>query len=295
MARSPKHLPGILGFALLAVLLAACRGPIDTDKAPTDGGITLMEKKFFEIRQLELQLNEAMQEENADEREIRRLFQIVDLEYAGLISRNPDNIEIKILYGKLLSRVGDTQGAITQLGEVLLKDPSLPAVHLELSTCFADEGDYTRAMFYAFKAQELDPETAAYHYQIGQILAAFRIKFLEDEIYYPQQIDQLMMEAFSSAKDLQPDQLPLQFRYGEAFYDIDNPDWETAFAHWQSLLSHSALSATEADAVRLHMIKCLIELDQLDQIPPIANQIQTPAFRQSVNLLLPQIYPIQDN
>lgn len=245
-----------------------------------------MEKKFFEIRELELQLDAAMKEENADQREIQRLFQIVDLEYAGLISRNPDNVEIKILYGKLLSRVGDTRGAITQLGEVLLKEPNLAAVHLELSTCFAEEGDYTRAMFYAFRAQEIEPDTAAYHYQIGQILAAFRDKFIEQEIYTQKKIDSLMLEAFNSARELQPDELPLQFRYGEAFYDVENPDWQIPLAHWKALLSHPKLTETEADAIRLHQVRCLIELGWKDQIPAVASQIQTEAFRQSVQLLL---------
>ncbi len=295
MVNFSRYLPRILGFALLAILFSACSSPVQKTRQPTDAQQTLFEKKFFEIRELELQLDQAMQEENADEQEIQRLFQIVDLEYVGLISRNPDNVEAKILYGKLLSRVGDTTGAIKQLGEVLIKDPGLAAVHLELSTCFAEEGDFTRAMFYAFRAQELEPETAAYHYQIGQILAAFRSQFLDNEIYSPLQIDNLMLEAFSSAKDLQPDQLPLQFRYGEAFYDVDQPDWETALAHWQALLDQPALSKTEADAVLLHQIKCLLELGRPEQVPPIASQIQTPAFRQSVDLLLTPPAPDKDN
>lgn len=295
MTGTTRHITRLLGFLFLLAVVGGCSSPVETEKTPLDQQLTLMEKKFFEIRQLELELDDAMKQENADEREIQRLFQIVDLEYAGLISRNPDNVEIKILYGKLLSRVGDTRGAITQLGEVLMKQPDLAAVHLELSTCFADEGDYTRAMFYAFRAQELEPEIAAYHYQIGQILAAFRDKFIQDEIYTPEKIDGLMLEAFNSARKLEPDQLPLQFRYGEAFYDVESPDWEAALTHWQALLDSPALSTTEADAVRLHQVRCLIELGRSEQIPPIASQIQTSAFRQSVDLLLSGSSPAQDN
>lgn len=286
MSGRKGNLVKFCGLALLLLLLAGCSSPVESPRTPTDSQITLMEKNFFEVRELEMQLEAAMKEENADQREIQRLFQIVDLEYAGLISRNPDNVEIKILYGKLLSRVGDTRGAITQLGEVLMKEPDLAAVHLELSTCFAEEGDFTRAMFYAFNAQELEPEVAAYHYQIGQILAAFRDQFIEEEVYTPAKIDSLMLEAFDSARKLEPDELPLQFRYGEAFYDVQNPDWNLPLAHWQEVINHPALSETEADAVRLHQVRCLIELQLFDQIPQVASEIQTPAFKQSVELLM---------
>lgn len=261
---------------LLAVLaLAACRsGPPPSQQAQRTA-TTLLDQQLLETIEAERRLDAAAADPDAEEREIQRLFQDVARQYEGITIRNPRHLESRLLYGKFLSRYGDSEGARLQFLEAARLDPDVAVIHQQLSTYYAEADDPTRALAYALNAVRLEPETAAYQFQLGQVLAAFKEQLAKVEALSREQIDADLLAAFQTARQLQPDSLNLQFRYGEAFYDVDQPDWETALAHWQSLAQNPRLSPIQADAVRVHMARCLSELNRPAEARALLQQVQS--------------------
>ena len=273
-------------LTLMALAFSACRSPVEPASEPSGTSLTLLEQKLFEILKREQQLDLAAAVPDVQYSEIQRLFMQVARDYNALIARNPDHLETRLLYGKLLSRYGDSEGARDQFLLAARIDPEIAVIHQQLCTYYAEENDFTRALAYALNAVRIEPQTAAFHFQLGQVLAAFREKFLEEEIFSAEQLDSDLLAAFETAKSLQPDALPLQFRFGEAFYDVENPDWDRALAHWQALSSNPSLSPLQADAAFLHQAKCLLELQRKEDAQHLIDSIQNEAFKNSLLLLL---------
>jgi tetratricopeptide (TPR) repeat protein len=255
-------------------------------EAPAPRSLSLLEQQLLEIIETEQQLDAAAARPDADEREIQRQFHDLNRRYQGVIARNPDHLESRLLYGKFLSRYGDREGARDQFLSAAQIDPNIAVIHQELGTYYAEEGDHTRALAYALNAVELEPETAAYHYGLGQLLAAYRPEYVADDIFTSGQIDREMLEAFRTAARLEPDSLNLQFRYGQAFYDLANPDWEGALAHWQRLAERKDLNALQADMVRVNRIRCLVELGRTTSAESLLPAIERDSLRSQARALL---------
>jgi tetratricopeptide (TPR) repeat protein len=281
---------GRLALVTLLLLGFGCRSPKPVEpRTPSENAMSLLDRKLLDIIELEAQLDQIATRPDAQLGEVQRRFQEIDQEYFGLVTRNPENLDVRLLYAKLLSRYGDRDAAWGQFvvaAKLAEKQGvQVPVVHQELSTYYAEDGDHTRAIAYALNAVESSPRTAEYHFQLGQVLAAFKPEFMRDGIYSSVRIDEMMLSAFASAKDLQPDSVDLQLRYGEAFYDVEYPDWEMALAHWQSLPAKVDLSPLQADFVRLHTARCLIGLDRPEEARIIAQSVQSPQLEDSVKVL----------
>ncbi|MGC9452979.1 MAG: tetratricopeptide repeat protein [Oceanipulchritudo sp.] len=277
---------------LVAGLLAGTTGcrmpwPRSAPARETSAGssTTLLDQQLLETIERERQLDTVAAGADADSMEVQRRFQQVARDYASLIARNPEHLETRLLYGKLLSRYGDAEGAREQFLIAAKIDPNVAVIHQQLSTYYAEQGDFTRALAYALNALRLEPQTAAYHFGLGQVLAAFRQEFLDEQVFSSERLDTDLLAAFQTAAQLEPATLPLQFRYGEAFYDVDNPDWNTALAHWQALFQNPALSQLQQDAVRLHQARCLIELGRPVEARALAEAVQSPQLRNSAQAL----------
>ena len=280
----PPRGAGILLVLLLG--LTACRGPEPAATGePSPTAVTMLEQQLLEVIELEKRLDAAAAVEDADYREVQRQFETVAQLYRGIIARNPDSLEARLLFGKLLSRYGDREGARDQFLMAAKIDPAVAVIHQQLSNYYAEEEDFTRALAYALNAVRLQPDVAAYHFGLGQVLAAFKPRFIEEGVFTADQVDQQMLDAFRTAMELEPDSIELKFRYGEAFYDTASTDWELALAHWKALEENPDLSPTQLDAVFLHQARCLAELGQLEEARRTALRVSTPEFRGSAEAL----------
>lgn len=275
----------LLGGILL--LFPGCQSrhaqPPVADEATT---LSLLERQLLEVIAAEDRLEQLASSPEPDEREVQRIFHDVVRDYEGIIARNPNHLESRLLFGKLLSRYGDREGAYQQFLLAARINPEIAVIHQELSTYHAEEGDPTRAMAYALNAVELAPEVPAYHFGLGQLLAAYRPEYLAEGVYTEAEIDREMLAAFQTAASLKPDSLDLQLRYGEAFYDAAEPDWETALAHWRWLLGWPGLTPLRTDAIHLHILRCLIELGRWEAAEAEAGFIQSEVFREPAEALL---------
>lgn len=271
---------------LLVLGLSACRSPAPQETGDNGQSLSLLEERLLETIEMEKRLDQAASRPGAETSEVQRLFHQVAREYEGVIARNPNHLEARLLYGKLLMRYGDSTGARNQFLRAAWIDPEVAVIHQQLSTYYAEELDYTRALAYALNAIEIEPETAVYHFGLGQLLAAFRDEFIEEAVFTPYKLDSEMLRSFKTACELEPDTLAFQFRYGEAFYDVGNPDWQQALDHWQSLARHPGLTALQQDATLLHRARCLKELGRTEEAQACIDAVQSPELKPSAASIL---------
>ena len=230
----------------------------------------------------------AMEADDLLEGDLRQAFQRIAREYESIIADNPREVEPLLLYGKFLDWFGDRIGARDQFVRAYRIAPGTAVVQQQLGVWFAEEGDFGRALAHYLRAIELEPEEAVYHADLGELLYAFSPGFIQEEIFDPDTIDAMMLEAFREAARLDPGNLVFQYRLGEAFYDVDNTPWKEALAHWENLQG-GALTNMQRDAVRLHRARCLHALRRHDEAETIALQVSHQDLLQTRNDLLIEI------
>jgi len=278
---------GVVLCLLGSLLLSGCQlfqKPPEPETAPASR-LSLLEDRLLKVLEREHELDALAARPDADRMEVQRQFHAVAREYNDIIARNPDHLESRLLYGKLLMRYGDADGARDQFLLAARLDPEVAVIHQQLSTYFAEQGDPTRALAYALNAIEYEPETAAYHFALGQLLVAFREEFLSEQVFSVKQLETTLMNAFQTAAELEPETLPLQFRYGEAFYDVSNPDWEKALAHWTGFSNREDLTQLQQDAITLHRVRCLLALERSAEARKLAESIRTSGFAETLESL----------
>lgn len=288
-------------FGLLALLLlpgfSACSSrpapPATPAATPEIGTRSLLENRLLEVLQREKELDTTAAAETAETGDIQRQFHGVAAAYRDLLAYNPDSLETRLLYGKLLSRYGDREGARDQFLAAARIDPQVAVIHQQLATYYAEEADHTRALAFMLNAVELEPQTAAYHFGLGQLLFAFREAFVEEGIYTRPKLETEMLAAFRTAAALAPDELALQFRYGEAFYDLLEQDWNTALDHWLALENTLPLDPLQRDALHLHAARCLIALNRPDEARQRLQSVASPGLQASAGELLQRLLQLE--
>ena len=297
IAASQRTAPATVAAAGCPPALSACSSTpqptAESIPASATASVSLLDRQLFQAIELERALDEAAAQPDAIEGDVQRQFQEVAQLYRGILARNPDSLYARLLFAKLLSRFGDADGAREQFLLAARLDPNLAVIHQELSTYYAESGDPTRALAYALNAVRIDPQTAAYQFNLGQVLTAYRSFYLEQAIFSEDQLDGEILRAFRTARDLAPQQLDLQFRFGEAFYDLASPDWRAALAQWDSLLLREDLLPVQIEAIHLHRARCLLALGRPDEAAQAASLVSNPDLIPSKDTLLPPSLPPQ--
>ncbi len=271
---------------LLAVVLTAGCGTRSPKAAPIAiPQISLYERKLQEIlANQEALFEEAVDGKVAEDVFVRRAAGIAS-DYDRLIAENADSVLAYISYGKFLRRVGRREDAHFMFSRANQLDPEIAVVKQQIGNYLAEEGQHAGALAFYMAAIELEPKEAAYHYSLGELYAYFGNKFLKDGIFTAQAIDNQMLAAFRSAAELDPGNLDFALRYGEAFYDLFKPDWKEALAVWEEI-STRELSELEADAVRLHRSRVLIELGRQDEATDLLSREVMPPLESTRQELL---------
>jgi len=254
--------------------------------------MAVVERQQELLSEMERRLAEG---EQLSEAEWRMRFEDVAAEYDSILVDNPEEVLPLILYGKLLRRLGERENAHTLFMRANSLDPKLAVVKQQLGNYYAEEERPALALALYMEAIALQPEEAVYYFGLGQLLVAFRNEFLEDkEAFSEEALDRQILEAFRTAMELAPQNDDFQMRYGEAFYDVANPDWEMALAHWNQF-QEKTREGLQADAVRLHRARVLMELGRLTEAREMALQVQEPVLEASRDALLESMGDFSDS
>ena len=223
--------------------------------------------------------------EDNDESEKQRLFMQVAQDYENYITRNPDYTLGYIFYGKFLRRLDARKKA----NQVFMKanniDPNIALLKQQIGNYLAEEGAFEFALPYFLSAIELSPETALYHFQLGEILYTFKGAYIADKVFTIKTLEKQMLSAFKRAAELEPANRDFQYRYAESFYDIDSPDWKLALGLWGDL-EDSATEQAQVDIIRLHQARVFIEMGDDRSARALLNAVDRPVLEQSRRKLL---------
>ncbi len=247
-------LRAVIGASVLA--LAAGRAPAET----------LAEKTLVEIveRQQDIFSRAAKEGEHLDEAWLRGELESVMKSYDVLIQKNPDYALGYGAYGMLLGKVGMTKEAVIMLLKANKLDPTMPEVKNQIAVHLAEDGRPVDAMPWVAAAIDLDPKKALYHYHLGELLAAGRSEFVKTGQFTDAKLDQVMLEAFQHAADLEPKDFAAAYRYAKAYYDLAVPRWPEALAAWEKL-EDRAQTDTQRQLVRMQRANVLLKLKRPDE------------------------------
>lgn len=133
----------------------------------------------------------------------------------------------------------------------------------QLGNYIAEEGRPLEAVSYFISATELTPNEPLYHYQLGTLLYEARGDFVGSGEWTRAALDRAMLHAFQRAAELAPNRIEFTYRYAEAFYDLDTPNWDEALKAWAAL-EDKADSDIERQTMRLHAAHILIMQEKFD-------------------------------
>jgi tetratricopeptide (TPR) repeat protein len=274
------HLRGIIRpVALLAGVLALFAGPVFAE--------SLAEKSLVEIveRQNDIFAKAAKEGEHLDEAWLRGELESVMKSYDVLIQKNPDYALGYGAYGMLLGKVGMTKEAVIMLLKANKLDPMLPEVKNQIAVHLAEDGKPVDALPWVTAAIDLDPNKALYHYQLGELLAQGRSDFIKTGQFTGAKLDQVMLDAFQHAADLEPKDFAPAYRHAKAYYELETPRWAEALTVWEKL-EDRAQTDTQRQLVRMQRANVLIKLGRPAEARPLLDSVVSPQLAAEKQTLL---------
>lgn len=208
--------------------------------------------------------------------------------YSTYLMDHPQDVHALILYGKLLRRVERFDEAFNYFLKADEIDPNLAVVKQQIGTYLAEGGKPQAALPFYLRAVELEPETAIYHFALGQLLNEFRAVYIKEGIFTRDALEREMLKAFKQAVALAPDAFDLRMRLGEAYYDLSSPDWKSALLHWNKMRKE-AQNELQAEILDLHRARVMGKLGRTGEAITLAQKVQTPGLQQSKKQVLDEI------
>lgn len=209
----------------------------------------------------------------------RRINELVQ-SYRTYLLDQPNDVSAYILYGKLLRRVQEHEQAFTAFLKADELDPELAVVKQQIGNHLAEEGKGKAALTFYLRAVDLEPETAIYHFSLGQLIHDFRATFIEEKIFTQDALEREMLKALRQAATLAPDNFDYQMRLGEAYYDLNSPDWNSALVHWNKL-SQTTTNALKLEILTLHRARVLGQLGRTEEANDLLAKVLNPALQNS--------------
>ncbi len=261
----------------LSILLAAAimAGPLRAADSETMADRAL--KQLVE-RQKELFAEAEKQGDKVDEEDLRAKFEQLAHGFEAFVRDNPKSAAGFTAYGNLLWRVGMKKESAVVLLKANALDPDIPLVKNLLGNYIAEEGRPLEAVNYFLSAVKLAPNEPLYHYVLGKLLHDARDDFLKSGEWTRAGIDKACFQAFKRAAELAPDRIEFVYRYGEAFYDAENPDWDAALKVWASL-EEKAQSDLERQTMRLQAANVLLKQGKPDHAKALLESVTEPALQ----------------
>lgn len=245
-------------------------------------------------RQKELLKAASSKASQAEMEDLRQPLQDLCYAYEDFLKKYPTFALGFVSYAMLLDNpVIDERRRSTAL---LLKanqlDPDLPLVKNQLGNHVAEQGQPLEALNYFLAAVRLAPKEPLYHYQLGTLLAEARDDFLKSGEWTAAKIDEAMQKAFLQASLLTPGEWRYAYRYGLSFYDVANPDWQTALKFWEKF-EGELKPGIEQQTCRLHGARALLKLGRRDEALAMLSTVTEPVLAREKGKLEAEAAPVR--
>ena len=217
-----------------------------------------------------------------------RRQRLVEL-YRQIAARYPTQAAPHKSLGLFLAAEGQTTEAIAALRRASELDPADADTADTLGSAYLRLGQVRDAAGQFQRATVLQPDHAAYHFQLANMWALFRHDlFASLDLPDAEALLVRSTAEYRRAAELAPDSLPFARTYAEAFYTLRTPDWETALSAWQRVL---ALSGTDTDFANSHLARVSLRLRRPadvekylalihdERFAPLATQLRAQAIR----------------
>jgi len=208
--------------------------------------------------------------------------------YERLINASPEYAAAYISYGMMLHRIGERKTSNAILARADELDPYHAIVKNQLGNYQAEDGNYLEAMAFYNMAIDLRPEEPLYHYQLGNLLFAYKKFFIDDKLFLPDGMDLEIQKKFREAAMLAPAHLPYRLRYAQSFFDVARPNWEAALEQWQQLVDF-VQSPEEKQMMQLYMARTRFLMGHHTAARKIIRKIDEPSLEHSKQLLIDEI------
>jgi tetratricopeptide (TPR) repeat protein len=265
----------LLRYVFLCYLTSLCSLSAASDSDLASSSLLAIAEKEAKIYQKIAEDPEFYSANDLD----RRINELVQ-SYRTYLLDQPNDVCAYILYGKLLRRVQENDQAFMAFLKADELDPEIAVVKQQIGNHLAEEGQGKAALTFYLRAVELEPQTAIYHFALGQLIHDFRQEFIEDGIFTSEALEREMLKAFRRAAALEPENFDFQMRLGEAYYDLTSPDWKGALVHWNKLRKE-ALTTLQGEILDLHRARVLGKLGRAAEAHKLLEQVLSPALQYS--------------
>ena len=136
-------------------------------------------------------------------------------------------------------------------------------------------------------AIDLRPEEPLYHYQMGNLLFAYKNR-IDDKLFLLDGIDLEIQKKFREAAMLALPICPIASATLKSFFDVAKPNWEAALEEWQQLVDFVE-SPEEKQMMQLYMARTRFLMGHHTAARKIIKKIDEPSLEHSRQLLLDEI------
>ncbi|MDR2430292.1 MAG: hypothetical protein LBD14_05335 [Puniceicoccales bacterium] len=272
---------------ILALALATTQVALATDTPPraVPGTADLKTEADAQVLEKLLRDQHALLDALQNDPETMRLPQaekerrVLDImrRHKALLAQRPGDPLIMVAYARFL-RLVDARAEANhwfEKADALL--PDTPVIKHQLGAHAAEEGDYRRALDLLETAVRLDPQTALYHFHLGEFLATYQRHLVRDALLKRAECDAKMQAAFARATALAPAENRYRWRHAESFFECEKPDWKQALGVWETLRAQAATAAMR-EAATLRHARILIELGRLREAQNDLDTSKSPGF-----------------
>lgn len=199
-----------------------------------------------------------------DQKKLASLFDSLVLKY-------PQNGAIRNARGEFLWVIDEKTRAEADWRAAAELDPKNADVLDHLGGCAVDAGEIKDGVRYFERAIAATPERALFHFHFANVLWLFR----NDIAGEPAQNMERALGQYAEAVRIEPLNEEFLRSYGETFYLLPKPDWQTALPVWEKYLQvteHKDFALT--NLARVHL-----RLGQKTEALACLAEIQAPEFR----------------
>lgn len=248
---------------LFKVVLALflCFGPTSPAQTPENAASELQAAQLMEA---------SLRARGVSREELRKLDEI----YTALAIKFPTDVSVKNAHGAFLLESGQHERAEKILKEAEKLAPTNPSTQRALGAAALAGGDVRSAAHYMAKACAGQPENAACHFELANVLFLFRHNLLDSANTSAEALIDRALKHYAEACRLAPANVDFARGYAETFYGLPKPDWSTALAAWQHLLEISP----QKDFALANLATVHLKLGQKNEARTCAEQIRSPEF-----------------